>query len=69
LIYNEKNALKFITGCLCLLISPGSRLCATKPLQGRPTFGFLQEAIESWLAGKTALSLVPDHVLARQACA
>jgi transposase len=38
----------------------------TCALQGRPTFGFLQEAIESWLAGKAAASLVPDHVLARQ---
>jgi transposase len=41
----------------------------TCALQGRSTFGFLQEAIESWLAGKTAPSLVPDHVLARQPCA
>ena len=41
----------------------------TCALQGRPAFGFLQEAIESWLAGKTAPSLVPDHVLARQTCA
>jgi len=40
----------------------------TCALQGRQTFGFLQEAIDSWLAGKTAPSLVPDHVLARQAC-
>jgi hypothetical protein len=38
----------------------------TCALQGRSTFGFLQEALESWLAGKTAPSLVPDHILARQ---
>jgi transposase len=41
----------------------------TCALQRRPTFGFLQEALESWLAGKTAPSLVPEHVLARQPCA
>ena len=41
----------------------------TCALQGRSTFGFLQEAVESWLAGKTAPSLVPDHILARQPCA
>lgn len=41
----------------------------TCALQGRQTFGFLQEAIENWLAGKTAPSLVPDHILARQPCA
>ena len=40
----------------------------TCALQGRQTFGFLQEAIKSWLAGKVAPSLVPDHVLARQPC-
>jgi len=41
----------------------------TCALQGRKTFDFLHEAIDSWLAGQTAPSLVPDHVLARQACA
>ena len=41
----------------------------TCALQGRQTFGFLQEAIESWLASKSAPSLVPDHVLARHPCA
>ena len=41
----------------------------TCALQGRQTFDFLQEAVESWLAGKTAPSPVPDHVLARQPCA
>ena len=41
----------------------------TCALQGRQTFGFLQEAIESWLADKTAPSLVPEQVLAREPCA
>lgn len=41
----------------------------TCAIQGRETFGYLQEVMSSWLAGKTAPSLVPDHVLARQACA
>jgi hypothetical protein len=41
----------------------------TSALQGRKTFDFLHDAIDSWLAGQTAPSLVPDHVLARQACA
>jgi transposase len=41
----------------------------TCALQGRQTYGFLQEAIDSWLASKTAPSLVPEHVLARQPCA
>ncbi len=41
----------------------------TCAIQGRQTFGYLQEVMSSWLAGKTAPSLVPDHVLARQACA
>jgi transposase len=40
----------------------------TCAIQGRQTFGYLQEVMSSWLAGKTAPSLVPDHVLARQAC-
>ena len=40
----------------------------TCALQGRSTFGFLQEAINSWLTGKAAPSLVPDHVLAREPC-
>jgi hypothetical protein len=38
----------------------------TCALQGRHTFGFMQEAINSWLAGKTAPSLVPEHVLVRR---
>lgn len=41
----------------------------TCAIQGRQVFGYLQEAVHSWLSGKTAPSLVPGHVLARQACA
>lgn len=39
----------------------------TCALQGRQTFGYLQEVMKAWLAKQTAPSLVPEHVLARQA--
>ena len=42
----------------------------TCTLQGRQTFGYLQEVMQAWLAKQNAPSLVPEHVLARQtACA
>ena len=39
----------------------------TCDIQGRQTFGYLQEVMQSWLAKQTAPSLVHQHVLARQA--
>ena len=40
----------------------------TCKMQARVAYEFVHEARESWLAGKTAPSLLPDHILARQSC-
>lgn len=39
----------------------------TCSIQGKQTFGYLQEVMQAWVARQTAPSLVPEHVLARQA--